>query len=402
MKKLFLFLLLGNLLLPSYAHFKGIKTSFERTRIGKIVIKRPSVSDLSRRVNEIFYNKIRRISTNAIGPSHQSLARETSFHTTFLLRYNDHPLLPVRKEASGFAIALKDKNGNEKIWGVTAGHVARNISTHKKARNRSPHIRIQTDTGAFVVAPIEKIFVGNPEGMDIALFEIPQEALPYVTVLQAAEYAPVVGEKVTIQGFLAEQGAPFSLTDQTVLLSTSSKIFLKKTPLEDMTGFCGSPGFTNGRVSMVYIGFNSGQVLAQNAAWFHKLSPKIQAAMSGGLHYAIPINIVKLMAKSIEETGSLNEGGMMMRVFGHPVVLLHPNESIVFIEQVRNGEIISKIEGSKYSPINPEHLELFFDLQKNDILRVSLDSFSLEHPFPAVSIVHDINVSTGKVTTTFL
>ena len=108
------------------------------------------------------------------------------------------------------------------------------------------------------------------------------------------------------------------------------------------------------------------------------------------------------MANSIEETGSLNEGGMMMRVFGHPVVLLHSNESIVFIEQIRNGEVIAKVEGRKYSPIDPEKLELFFDLQENDILRVSLDSFSMEHPVPSVSIVHDINVSTGKVTTTFL
>ena len=124
--------------------------------------------------------------------------------------------------------------------------------------------------------------------------------------------------------------------------------------------------------------------------------------MSEGLHYAIPIDIVKLMAKSIDETGSLNGGGIMMRVFGHPVVLLHPNESIVFIEQIRNGEVIAKVEGNKYSPIDPEKLELFFELQRDDVLRVSLDSFSMEHPFPSVSIVHDINVFTGKVTTIFL
>lgn len=402
MKKFLLILLLSNLLLPSYAHFKGAKPSFARTRTGKIVLKRPSISNLSHRANNFFYNKLRRISARAAWASHQPLEEERAFRSTFLLRYNDDPALPTRKEASGFAIALKDKNGNEKIWGVTAGHVARNISAHKRARNRKPHIRIQKGTDNFTVFPIEKIFIGNPEGMDIALFEIPKEALPHITVLQPAEQAPAVGEKVSIQGFLAEQGQPFSLMDQTVLLSTSFKIFLKKTPEEEMTGFCGSPGFTNGRVSMVYIGYNSGEVLAQKATWFNKLSPRKQAAMSGGLHYAIPIGVVKLMANSIEETGSLNEGGMMMRVFGHPVVLLHSNESIVFIEQIRNGEVIAKVEGRKYSPIDPEKLELFFDLQENDILRVSLDSFSMEHPVPSVSIVHDINVSTGKVTTTFL
>jgi len=402
MKKIILFLLLGNLLLPSYAHFKGIKPSLARTRTGKIVLKHPSISDLSRRSNEKFYNKLRRSSAKAAWSSHQPLERENSFRTTFLLRYNDDPALPTRKEASGFAIALKDKNGNEKIWGITAGHVMRNISTHKRVPNRKPHIRIQKDPDNFIIFPIEKFFIGNPEGMDIALFEIPKEALPYITILQPAEHAPAVGEKVSIQGFLAEKGNPFSLIDQTVLLSTSFKIFLKKTLEEKMTGFCGSPGFTNGRVSMVYIGFNSGEVLAQKASWFNKLSHRKQAAMSEGLHYAIPIDIVKLMAKSIEETGSLNEGGMMMRIFGHPVVLLHPNESIVFIEQIRNGEVIAKVEGSKYSPIDPEKLELFFELQRNDALRISLDSFSMEHPFPSVSIVHDINVSTGKVTTTFL
>ena len=237
MKKLLLILLLSNLLLPSYAHFKGVKQSFAKTRVGKIVLRHPSIADLSRRANEIFYNKLRRISTRTVKSSHQTLKKESAFRSTFLLRYNDHPLLPVQKEASGFALALKDKNGNEKIWGVTAGHVARNISAHKKAPNRKPHIRIQTDTGAFIIAPIEKFFIGNPEGMDIALFEIPQEALPYITVLQPAEHAPAVGEKVSIQGFLAEKGHPFSLIDQTVLLSNSFKTFLKKTPEEKMTGF---------------------------------------------------------------------------------------------------------------------------------------------------------------------
>ena len=200
-----------------------------------------------------------------------------------------------------------------------------------------------------------------------------------------------------VPGFLEEQAQPFTLSGQKVLFSTPLRLVLQKTPLKDMRGFCGSPGFINGRVSMVYMGFDSARTLAWYD-WFNKLPAKTQFSMAN-LHYAIPIEVVKLMAQSIEEKGALNQGGgIMMKVLGHPVALLRPQEAIVFVEQFRNGERIAKLDSNRHFSVNPEKLELFFDLQENDVLRISLNSFSMEHPFPPVSVVYDVNVSTGQVT----
>ena len=147
---------------------------------------------------------------------------------------------------------------------------------------------------------------------------------------------------------------------------------------------------------MVYIGFDNIETLTYYD-WFHTLPDKIKLSMSN-MHYAIPIDRVASMAKSIEQNGSTSEGGVMMKVLGHPIAQLQPNESIVFIEQLRNGKNVAKVQLDRHFPVNPSYLELFFNLQENDVLRVSLDSYSKQHPYPPVSVIYDVNVSTGQIT----
>ncbi|MBR4683063.1 MAG: hypothetical protein IKP06_07200 [Elusimicrobiaceae bacterium] len=385
-EKLLLLFFVFNLFTPLYAQLE-LGPAAKLVRKGKL-LPRPGVPYLSHRVNADFYQRMTDQVSRAASFPTVDLKQGHAFRSTFQLQHTDSPFALT---GSGFAIDLLD-DGN--VWGVTAGHVMRRIAHYKK--HRKPHIRVTTGPDSFIIAPIKNFYIGNPESMDIALFEIPKEVLPYVTVLHPAKQAPAVGQEVTIRGFFEEHAQPFTLSHQKILSATPLRLFLQKTPVEDMRGFCGSPGFINDRVSMVYIGFDSARTMVYYD-WFNKLPPKAKFPMSN-LHYAIPIDVAKSMAKSIKENGTTEENAIMMKVLGHPVAVLHPNESIVSIEQLRNGEIIAKEDIYRHIAVNPEHLDLFFNLQENDVLRISLDNFSMQHPYPPVSMVYEVNVSTGQVT----
>ena len=391
MKKFLLLSLILNLLVPLYAQgeFSPVVKLIHNAKL----LPRPGVPFASYQANMNFYRQLAK-EPRIISFLPTDLKQGHSVSPVFQIQHTDSPFA---KASSAFAIDLFN---NGEVWGVAAGHVGRNIthSHHKIARK--PHMRVQTGPNSFIIAPLEKekFYIGNPNGMDIVLFKIPKEVLPYITVLHPTEqHAPSLGQEVTIYGFLEQPAQPFTLYRQKVLFSSPLRIVLEKTPDIDLRGACGSPGLTNGYVSMVHIGSDSVGTLIWYD-WFNKLPEEIKRSMSN-MHYAIPIDVVKMMAKTIEETGSLNEGGMMMKVLGHPVALLHPNQSIMSVEQFRNGKSVTKINNFRHFSLNPEQLELFFELQENDILRISLDEFSLQQAFPSSpSVVYDVNVSTGQVT----
>ena len=375
---------------PLYAQHQ-LKSAAKLIQQGRLL--RADVSYLSHRANADFAKQIEQGIAKATISQRGNLKQGHVTCPTFQLQYTASPFAPT---ASGFAIDLLN---NGKVWGVTAGHVARKIIHSHAKKSRNPHIKVQIEPHTFIIAPIEKFFFGNPEGIDVALFEIPKEVLPYVKILHPAQHVPSMGQEVTIQGFVEEQNKPVTVSGQKVLFSTPVRFLLSKTFTENVRGLCGSPGSVEGRVSMVYIGFDSAPILS-GYDWFNKLPKETKVSMSNlDINYAIPIDIIKAMAQNIEENGSTNNVGIMMKILGHPVALLHPNESIVSIEQFRNGEKIEKIDVDRHFSIDPEQLEIFFELQERDILRISIASFSLQHPFPPVSIVYDVDVSTGQVTT---
>ena len=419
MKKTLILLFVCMLCMPLYAQLK-LGPKARRIRSGRLL--QPRVSTLSRMTNNALWRQTRQISLTSTFPADGSLKKGHLKpghieRSTFQLHQTDGPLAPA---ASGFAI---DLFGDGVVKGVTAGHLMRDISK----RNRDPHIRVQTGPDSFIIAPINKesITIGNPDGIDIALFDIPKETLPYINVLHPAEHAPILGQEVTIQGYLEkyhrvhplalsnakrevspqgqevtfprhleeyEQAHPFTLARQKVLFSTPFQTFIEKNPKEEnLRGFCGSPIFANDLVSMIYLGFKDVKTLKEQG-WLNGNTHFPLAEM----HHAIPIDVVKQMAKSVKETGSAKQGGIMMKALGRPVALMHFNEAIASIEQFRDGKQIAKID--KNFPIDPYQLELFFDLQENDVLRVSLNSFSIDHPKPTIDTIYDVNVSTGEVT----
>ena len=402
MRKFFVLLIVSVLFTPLYAANLGpggIEVNpAEIIRTGKLLPGR----SLSRNVTKDFLTQIERSAKKVASlPSH-SLTKGHPFPSTFQIQHTNNPLA---RAACGSVIGFKNNQGEPRPLVTVGGHVARDISK----RNRLPYIRVQTEAGPIFI-PIKKFFYGNPGGFDLAFADVPKELWPYITILEPAENTPVAGETVTFQGFLEEGNQPFTLQEQPVLFSTLFTALIKKTNEEDMMGTCGTPGFTNGKVSMIYIGYDDIENLPPQA-WLTNLPEETQRSISQ-VHYAVPIDAVNLMAQSILETESTSQSAVMMKLLGRPVALLHPNESIVSVEQFRNGQSISKIapverlrtrknipedDINLYAPIDPGQLELFFELEEGDILRVSLDAFTIEHPRPSVSIIYEVDVSTGQV-----
>ena len=373
MKKLLILLFACMLCMPLYAQLK-LGPKAQRIRSGRLL--QPRVSTLSRMTNAALERRLNQIAQ--IPPATGTIKRGHPRRPTFQLQFGNDP---HRETASAFAIKL-----NNKVWGVAAGHVMQSIIPQ-------PHMKIEETPDNFITVPVKKYVIGNPDGIDVALFEIPEQTLPYLTILEPAERSVTMREAVDIPGFAFKEA--LWISNEKVLLATPLRLFIQKTSDKNLRGFCGSPVLLqNGRVRGVYAGFADADILSQYA-WFNDLPGSTRKSMSN-LHYAIPIEAVELMARGIEQNGSLLKNGMMMQVLGRPVALLHPNEYIHSVEQFRNGEKIGK-QIFKDILIDPSKLEQFFELEENDVLRITLN----RRQTPQVRdgyVAYDVNVSTGQVT----
>ena len=95
-----------------------------------------------------------------------------------------------RHTASAFAI-----NVNGRVWGVTAAHVMKNISS-------DPFIKIKNGSEVVLLAPIQRWHIGNKKGNDVAIFEIPQEVLTHIEVLSPASELPAAGIETQSPAFV--------------------------------------------------------------------------------------------------------------------------------------------------------------------------------------------------------
>ena len=341
------------------------------------VVRQPSVAQLSRLAQTRLDRKLTQITHVKERFPARPLRQGHPFTSTFQVQSSTAVVRP--ETASAFAIEL-----NGKTWGVTASHVMKNISF-------DPYVKVQSAPHTFHLAPIKTVFRGNPEGMDIALFEIPQEVLPFVNVLKPAEHAPTAGEKLNIPGFTG--GQPLLAQQQKVLYATPLKLFLQNTSEKELRGFCGSPLLgKDSKVHAIYVGYDSAMELHMYD-WFADLPMNVQLEMPN-LHYAIPVQILQVMANWAEKNSS-PQAGKWMHVLNKPIALLHPNEYIISVEQFRNGEKLGRIH--KHPLVDPEHLEQFFELEQNDILRVTIRRPQTRET-PTAYKAYDINVSTGEVT----
>ena len=371
MKKLFLFLLLGNLLLPLDAG--GIKRPALKTSHPKSVAHASRIS--ARRLQRKLLRIPRLTTTTEATPKIQA-GHPASF-TFQIQRFTDLDA----ETASAFAIQWRGKQ-----WGVTAGHVMKAIS-------RSPHIRIQNGPESLLF-PIQKFFIGNANsnGLDLAIFEIPQEASPFIKILEPSARPPITGEKLNIPGFT--DGDPFFISQEKVFMTTPAKLLLQKTMQRGLRGFCGSPILgKNNKVQAIYIGFVNKEIVPQ-LRWISDLPTEVIMNMPA-FHMAIPVQELGRMVDMVQ-AGSAMKAGTMMYALGHPVGILHPNEYIMSVELFRQGEKIGKVHNNPL--VDPNRLEQFFELQENDVLRITLNRPQTYEVRDAY-VAYDINVSTGEVTT---
>ena len=380
MKKLIFLLLTCSLSLPLYAQLRlpkmlKLSSAARRIRSGRL-LPRPSVSRLSQQSNLALERKLLQISqVKRSTPTDKTLYKHPA-PTTFQVQYTDGV---YQGAASAFAIKLRGKT-----WGVVANHVRKSIMP-------KPYIRIKSDPHTIHIAPIERFYRGNSDAMDVALFEIPKEVAAFVHPLEPAEHPSLVGQEVNIPGFT--KGQEIYLPQEKILFGTSMRMFIQKTTDQDLNGFCGAPILDQfGKVQAVYAGFfHSNQLHRYD--WFMDLPYDVRVEMPA-LHYAIPVKILDILAKGAQEH-STQKTGQIMKAFGKPLALLHPEESIVMVQQYRNGKKIAQLKANPL--LDPEQLELTFEWEENDVLRVVVlrpqtDVSMMPH------IGYDLDVSTGKVT----
>ena len=369
MKKIFFCLLLINLLLLLDAG--GIKCPPIKTG-------RPNrVTQASRASHQRLQRKLFRISRLVTPASASKIQAGHPAPFTFQIQRSANL---EAETASAFAIQLHGKT-----FGVTAGHVMENI-------REAPYVKVENGSNP-VVAPIKKFFIGNPNsnGLDLAIFELPQDILPHVTALKPAARAPITGEYLNIPGFA--NGKSLFVPQQKVLITTPAKLLLQKTVTQGLRGFCGSPILgKNNKVQAIYIGFVNKEILPY-LKWLKDLPAQVSASMPA-FHMAVPVQALSEMLE-MAEADSISKTGTMMYVLGHPVEILHPTEYIQSVELLRRGEKIASVQ---YNPlIDPGHLEQFFKLEDNDVLRVIVNYANPGGRLP-LSKSYDVNVSTGEVT----
>ena len=112
------------------------------------------------------------------------------------------------------------------------------------------------------------------------------------------------------------------------------------------------------------------------------------------VHIATPIEQVVLLARDFtKELGE--EAGVLLKVLGHPVVVLDPQDQLFSVQQLRDGFLKETIHIHPFTHF--DRLEEFFDLQEEDILRITIISPKTLAQSQAIKI-YNVDVSTGQVT----
>ncbi len=282
-----------------------------------------------------------------------------------------------RHTASAFAI-----NVNGRVWGVTAAHVMKNISS-------DPFIKIKNVSEVVLLAPIQRWHIGNKKGNDVAIFEIPQEVLTHIEVLSPASELPAAGIETQSPAFV--RGNYTFLPSEDVLFAGPHRIFLRDQLLHDVSGYCGSPVLVDGKVAGLHTWVHPLERI-QTSEWISLLHQN-NLSLKIPLHEAMPIQRVLQLIEEVENPQ--NSGGTMLKVSGHPVHLLTSQEHLVSITHMRNGRVQKNLNSHPF--INFEHLEEFFELQENDVVRVTLES-PKPYSQKVITRLFDINVSTGEIT----
>ncbi len=281
-----------------------------------------------------------------------------------------------RHTASAFALNIQGR-----VWGVTAAHVMHNISSN-------PFIKIKKGTET-ILAPIPSWHIGNKIGNDVAIFEIPQEILPHIEVLSPSKQALLPATQTQSPAFV--RGNYTFLPSEDVLFVGPHRIFLRDQLRREATGYCGSPVLVNGEVVGLHVGVYSLEQI-RTSAWSDLLN-KERLSIQSPLHTASPISHVLQLAHEVEPA-AVSPAPTLLKVLGHTVRPLAAREQLVSVALLRNGVFQQEIHAHPF--MNFDKLEEFFELQENDVLRLTINQ---PKPYSqrVQTVLYDVNVSTGEI-----
>ena len=284
------------------------------------------------------------------------------------------------KTASAFALKI-----DKAIIGVTAGHVMNNILYYHE-----PYMAFPTGNGQKTVMPIANWRITNRHGTDVAVFELPPEALEYVQPLEVLEQPVRSLQTASIAGFA--NNAPLWLPNEEILFTGAQRLLLRNTSHYGLDGMCGSPVMVDGKVAAVYVG-HAPRERSLSYTWVEPIRQLFNKPLPD-LHQAAPIKFIFPLVEDLQERGAIHKFGTMMKALNHPIAMLDPKDQLYSVSLVRDGFVKKSIYLGPLA--DPEHLENFFELQENDVLRIEVlpDGYVNQRKSPTF---YDINVSTGEV-----
>lgn len=255
-----------------------------------------------------------------------------------------------KHKGSAFAVTIDGHT-----WGVTARHVMDDIG-------HTPYMTFPTEQGP-VTLPARPSKEGSVAGADIALFEIPPQALPYLKPLELAEELPAAHTMLSSSGFA--HGNFLSQPEREVLFASQYRILTKYVSFNAQeSGYCGSPLLHNGKVAAVHIGSMLSDKI-QTAAWYGGTLGQFENKVHD-ISLAVPAAWIRTLANQAK--GISSAPGTAVVFNGLPIFALHPADSINFIMQLRNGRVLKTLP--RYPFMDFAHLERFFDVQPGDVLRM--------------------------------
>lgn len=338
----------------------------------KLLRKAKSINAVSQRTNAALYKRLSALFTPPTLPFVPSKPQLPDMVKPITFRVQAGPV--IHGTASAFAI---ERNGH--LFGVTAAHVMENIEPH-------PFMTVQTESGEFEAIPISKWRRGNPFNSDVAVFEIPEQAQPYVQPLPISDAPLAAQQQVSIAGWARNE--PLWLPQEEVLFVGAQHAFIRNTAGQSLTGMCGSPIMIDGKVAGLYVGFTKGEQGFLRQGWV-KLLNVVSSDPLPPLHQMSIIEQINPLIESLEND-TQEAPGTLLRVMGYPVTILGVEDQLVNIRQTRRGVPIKDIYTGPLA--DPEHLEQFLNITDNDVV-----SISILHKGGNFQ-TYSINVSTGEVT----
>ena len=263
-----------------------------------------------------------------------------------------------KHKGSAFAV-----NIDGRVWGVTARHVMDDI-------NHTPYMTFPGEDGTPVTLEATPSKEGSVAGADLALFEIPPQALPYLQPLELEDELPAAHSVLSSSGFA--RGNFLSQPAREVLFASQHRILTKYVPPNaPMNGYCGSPLMKNGRVAAIHVGSLSADK-HQAAAWFSGTLRQFDT-QTHDLSIAVPSFWLRTLARQASGAYTPQEGVPL--VFnGLQIMLLQPTDTIGFIMQLRNGRVVKTLP--RYPFMDFAHLETFFDVLPGDSFRIEIQANS--------------------------